>query len=147
MKVAIVGSRGFDIPGMVAAIVQSLVHRAEERGETLTVFSGGARGVDEQAREACVELGFHVCNSNIHDEPVDPVHHLVEYLAMWRDPSGKLDRGAGFRRNRRIVAEADMVIALFADGPRTPGTSNTVRLAVDKGVPVHIWHEGRWERG
>jgi len=143
MKVAVVGSRGFDVPGMVPAIIQSLVHRARDANQLLTIFSGGAKGVDALVREACVELEFHVCQGIPYDEPRGG-NHFVEYLAIWRDLTGKLDRGAGFKRNRRIVAEADMVIALFADGPRSPGTSNTVQLAVDKGVPVHIWHEGVW---
>jgi len=145
MKVAVVGSRGFDLSAMVPAIIQSLVNRAHDAHQPLTILSGGARGVDTLVAEACAGLEFHICGANVHDEPIDG-NHFVEYIAIWRT-LGKLDKGAGFKRNRRIVAEADMVIALFADGPRSPGTSNTVQLAVDKGVPVHIWHEGVWSRG
>ncbi len=144
-KVAIVGSRDFSLHGREQDFMGAIITNLMEFDE-VTVFSGGAAGVDTLARNVAVEHGFHICNANIHDEPIDG-NHFVEYLAMWRDRDGKLDRGAGFKRNRRIVAEADFVIALFADGPRSPGTSNTVELAVEKGVPVHIWHEGAWTRG
>ena len=145
MKVAVVGSRDFAEPLMVGAIIDNLADSAHAQHQGLTVFSGGARGVDTLVREACVELDFHVCAGVPFDEPIDG-DHFVEYLAIWR-AFGKLDRGAGYKRNRRIVSEVDMVVALFAPGPRSPGTSHTVQLAVEKGVPVHIFHEGVWTRG
>jgi len=137
-RVAIVGSRGFTDDVLVTAAVTHLA----ASNPWLTILSGGAGGVDTMVREACVGLGFHACEGNAMEEPQGG-HHFVEYLAIWR-VGGTLDRGAGFRRNRRIVAEADLVIALFAPGPRSKGTSNMVELAQRGGLPLHVYHEGEW---
>jgi hypothetical protein len=64
----------------------------------------------------------------------------VRYLANWK----KEGKAAGHNRNGKMIADADMLIALFAPGPRTPGTSDAVRQAKAKGIPVHIYHEGTW---
>lgn len=151
MKVAIVGSRGFaftQAPDRTDEFVRAIV-RSLMMENPLVVLSGGAAGVDTFVREACESLGFHICKLDAFEEAEDGghrEHHFVEYLALWRDADGKLDRGAGFKRNRRVVAEADMVIALFADGPSTPGTKNVVKTAREQGKPVHVYHEGEWTK-
>lgn len=101
---------------------------ATEHGEALTIVSGGAKGADTLAMDAAEMLGI-------------PKKRRKEIPV----PSGNApfrDRALG--RNTKIVENADMVIALFGPGRRSPGTSDTVRKALTKGIPVHVWHEGRW---
>lgn len=147
-RVAIVGSREFEFspaPETTDIFIRRIVESLVERGP-LTIYSGGARGVDRWVAEACDGLGFHRCPGDafVEAEYAGPPYHFVEYLAQWRDAEGRLDKGAGFRRNRRVVAEADLIIALFADGPSTPGTRNVVKVAKAQGKPVHYYHEGDW---
>lgn len=142
--VAIVGSREFEDRPLVERIVIRLMARHPH----LTVVSGGARGADSLAREVCRDLGFHLCGKDASD-PGDLKHlpepyHFAEIPAKWRRPDGSVDRGAGFRRNGTIVRHVETVIALFADGPRTGGTTNTVKQARSAGLPVFEYHEGRW---
>jgi hypothetical protein len=54
-------------------------------------------------------------------------------------------RGAGHQRNQRMIDESDALVAIFAAGPRTPGTSDAVKCAEKKGIPVYIYHEGVWD--
>lgn len=44
-----------------------------------------------------------------------------------------------------MIADADKLIAVFADGPKTPGTSNAVMWANRKGIPVFVYHDGNWD--
>ena len=43
-----------------------------------------------------------------------------------------------------MVRSADRLIAIFADGPVTPGTMDAVLQARRKGIPVFIYHDGKW---
>ena len=138
--VAIVGSRDFADPALVDRIVRSLA--ASEEGAS--VISGGARGADSLVREACRRYGFHFC----HEDESDPhglkhlpmALHFFEFKAEW-DKHGK---AAGFKRNAELVRHATRVVALYAPGPRSRGTTHTVDLARKAGLPVHVYHEGRW---
>ena len=120
MNVAIVGSRGFT--------EQLLVYRAIEhlrnKHGAITIVSGGAKGADTYAEQFAKTLGL----------------ATIIHLPDW----AKFGKSAGFRRNDLIVRDADMVLAFFADGPRSPGTSNTVAQAKIAGKEVHVFHEGRW---
>lgn len=53
---------------------------------------------------------------------------------------------AAHERNTRVVRDADRLIALFAPGPRSPGTSDAVKQAQRMGIPVDVYHEGRWTK-
>lgn len=59
------------------------------------------------------------------------------YPADW----GRLGRGAGPERNRRMIADgADLVLAFPL--PRGSGTQHTMRLAEAAGIPVELgWRE------
>lgn len=122
MRVAIVGSRTFTDERMVRQIVA----RLQERHEELTIVSGGARGVDTFAAQAAMDRGVRV----------------QVFPAEW-DRYGKR---AGYLRNVTIVENADMVIALFAPGPRSKGTSHTVNIAREQHKTVCEYHEGRWTK-
>lgn len=101
---------------------------ATEHGDKLAIVSGGAKGADTLAMDAAKMQGLP--KSRLKEIPV---------------PAGSTpfrDRALG--RNTKVVAKAQMVIAIFGPGPRTKGTSDTVRKALEKGIPVHVWHEGRW---
>lgn len=89
------------------------------------IVSGGADGADHLAELAATALGV---------------------KAKIFKPEGGSEPFAvrAKARNQRIVDHADMVIAIYAPGPRSPGTSDTVQRARTKGIPIHIWHEGRW---
>jgi hypothetical protein len=118
--VAIVGSRGFTD----TMLVQRCVRRLLALHDNLRIVSGGARGADRQAELAAAEL----------DVPI------VIHPAEW----DRFGRSAGFRRNETIVNDADMLVAFFADGPRSRGTTHSLSLALTKGIPVHVYHGGTW---
>lgn len=111
-RVAIVGSREYPALGRVEAAVRDLP-------DGTIVVSGGARGVDDAAERCARARGLTV----------------VLHRAEWQR-DGRLDRGAGYARNHRIVADADRVLA-FWDG-RSRGTTHTVSLAVAAGKPVTV---------
>lgn len=96
----------------------------------LTIVSGGAQGADTLAIDAGKLLGL--------DEK-----HLKVYPVQ-KGASPFWERAQ--RRNSQIVEKADMLIAVFARGPRSSGTSDTVEKALEKGIPVHVWHNGSWHR-
>lgn len=82
------------------------------------IVSGGAKGADTMAER-------YAMNNNI-----DMIIHVAEW-----DTHGK---AAGPIRNRLIVNDADAMIAFLAPGSR--GTANSIKLAQEKGIPVHIIH-------
>lgn len=121
MYVAVVGSRGF----ADAAVIRSAIRRWMVLApEGVAIVSGGARGADSLGEAIARELSL------------PTIVHLPEW--------DRFGRSAGFRRNEHIVRDADVVLAFYAPGPRSAGTSHTVRLALDAGKPVHVYHEGRW---
>lgn len=104
MKVAVVGSRGFEPMIKVSAYIYRLAKREPET----EIVSGGAPGVDSQAKHSAInnKLGY------------------TEFPADWRG----LGKRAGFSRNERIVEYADRVVA-FWDG-ESRGTKHTIDLAL-----------------
>jgi len=120
MNVAISGSRTFRDRGFVERIIDRLM----ERGDFI-LYGDAPEGVDLFVDDYCV-------NAGIDDARI--------YKAHWKT----FGKGAGHERNARMIEDADMLIAVFAQGPRTPGTSNACRLALARGLPVHIFHEGVW---
>jgi hypothetical protein len=110
-------------------LMLSIVTRlAGQHGDDLHLVSGAAKGADTLAMGAAEVLGI-------------PKKRLKE-IPVPNGPAPFRDRALG--RNTKIVAKADMVIAVFGPGPRSPGTSDTIRKALEKGIPVHVWHEGQW---
>lgn len=121
MNIAIVGSREFDN----AHIIESAIRRWMVLSpEGVTIVSGGARGADTLGEQIAKRLNL------------PTIIHLPE----WE----RYGKSAGFKRNALIVRDADVVLAFFAPGPRTPGTSNTVAAAKIAGKTVHVYHEGVW---
>ena len=138
MRVAISGSRGPDpergrpTGWTDAHLVTRILRRLADRDDVERVNVGDApSGVDALVLE-CFEG----------DELLEhrPSSWLRVYEARWREEGKR----AGHNRNAWMIYESDELIALFAPGPRTPGTSNAVECARRKGIPVHIYHEGQW---
>ena len=126
-KVAISGSRSFEDHKLVEGVVARLL----ARGDTVLV-GDSAFGVDRFVREYLDDFEI-------------PRDRWVKFEALWR-VEGRFDRGAGFARNARMVAEADELVAIFAPGPRSPGTAHALSCAVGRGIPTHVYENGEWVR-
>lgn len=140
LTVGIVGSRTFSDRDLVHQSVERLI----DRYDWVWVCSGASPGggADILAREVCRELGAHMCP----EPPAGGVlgcymsggFHFYEHVPKARNRSAYLER------NSLIAHDANMLIAFYADGPRSPGTTDTVTKALRKPIPVHIYHEGHW---
>lgn len=114
-KVAVVGSRSFKDKARLYDVLTKNFERIK------LIVSGGAEGADSLAVEWAKDFG---------------IPYLV-FPALWRDPfTGVFNKGAGFKRNRNIVEQADVVIA-FWDGV-SGGTKNTIEISQQVGKPVKI---------
>jgi hypothetical protein len=116
-SVAISGSRTFTDEGLVVRVIDRLIERR------VRVLIGDARsGVDLFAGMYLAHMADEV------------------YEAEWQ----RYGKRAWLLRNVLMVYHADELIAILADGPATPGTSNAMLLAQRKGIAMHVYHEGRW---
>lgn len=97
MKVAVVGSRGFDDYGRLKAVLDGF--------NVTTIVSGGAKGADL--------LGERYADEN-------NLEKLI-FLPDW----GTHGRAAGFVRNQDIIDNADMVVACW-DG-KSRGTRDSMK--------------------
>jgi YspA, cpYpsA-related SLOG family len=112
MRLAIVGSRGFQPLALVTKFVSTLK-------PTTTVVSGGARGVDTAAAEAAASRGLEV--------------EIFE--ADWK----QYGRKAGPLRNTAMVATVDGLVA-FWDG-RSAGTLNAIMAACDRRIWLRVYYQ------
>lgn len=103
IRLAIVGGRDFQDYDYMKRCLSAL----QEDYTVLEVVSGGARGADSLGERWADEQGI----------------RKKIFPADWN----RYGKSAGFRRNRDIVANADLVAA-FWDG-RSRGTANTIELA------------------
>jgi hypothetical protein len=157
--VGIVGSRGPDESRgrptgwtdyqLVLRLMGRIQTVRRSRGRIATIVSGGApSGVDFHARLAARNLGMCFGEHLIADPTtVDcPNDHFHEIKALWRGRDGKapLNRHAGMERNDKLVRHCGLVLALFAPGEWTPGTSDVIRRCREYDIPVLIYHEGVW---
>lgn len=83
----------------------------KNKAKISVIVSGGASGPDSFAEEWAKEAGI----------------PFVGFYAKWHAEDGSLDRGAGFRRNHKIIANADVVVA-FWDG-KSSGTAHSIEMA------------------
>lgn len=77
MKIAIIGSRGLDVPSLKEYLPSNITE----------IISGGARGVDTSAKKYALENGV----------------KLAEFLPEY----DKFGRGAPLKRNITIIENAD----------------------------------------
>ena len=109
MKVAIVGSRQYDILDEVKKFVRTLP-------KGTIVVSGGARGVDKIAELEAEKCGL----------------ETKVFPAYW-DEYGK---SAGYKRNVQIVNYADIIVAFWSVGSK--GTKHTIDIAREKGKLLFV---------
>lgn len=103
VRIAIVGGRDFSDYGLM----KERLAEVAQQYTIICVVSGGARGADTLGERWAKENGI----------------STMIFPADW-DRFGK---SAGFRRNKDIVANADLVVA-FWDG-KSKGTKSTIDLA------------------
>jgi hypothetical protein len=113
-KIAVIGSRSLTDKQLVYDFLDRNYDKIK------MIVSGGATGADSMAQEWAKERGFPV---------------LVFY-PRWKERDGTHNKGAGFKRNRHIVEEADVVVA-FWDGA-SKGTQNSLDTAKQLNKPVKI---------
>lgn len=113
MKVAIVGSRSFDDYFTLKSFVTSHI----KVDHMQAIVSGGAKGADKFAEKFAYEF---------------QIPELRIFVPQWL----KYGKRAGYLRNKKIVSNADVVIA-FWDG-ESKGTKSTINLAIKMNKIVHV---------
>lgn len=145
IRVAIVGSRTWPTLGRVREYLLTL-------GETDTVVSGGARGVDLAAETFAMAKGHEV----ISFRPIkndDGTYRVERWYYRAYDPSRAHDfalertiahpgpfrtfREAALYRNARIANEADRIVAFQHEGSR--GTQSTINHARTLAKPLEVF--------
>lgn len=129
------GSRDFTDRKLVVEVLRGLLR---QHGPRMRVRVGDARrGLDvivaAEARRLGIVPWIEVCHW--------PPRGASKY-EKWQ---------AAHERNERVVigspiypGRAKALWAFFAPGPRSPGTSDAVRIALGEGVPTKVYHSGRW---
>jgi hypothetical protein len=117
---AFVGSRTFNEP----AIIRRSIEKLRSTHPNLVIVTGDARGADRMSYDIARVL----------DVPREMKH---------------ADKSLGvpglFFRNGEIVKAADAgLMAFFAPGKLSHGTTDTVQRAFRKGLRVHAYQDGRW---
>lgn len=115
MRLAIVGSRGFTNYNLMLDIIR-YHFMGTTRIPSLTIISGGARGADTLADEACNYFGL----------------DIQIFYPNWEEEG----KSAGLNRNTQIVNACDMVLA-FWDG-KSRGTADTIEKAKRAKKPTFI---------
>lgn len=160
LKVAVIGHRpdklvggyGKDMTHFVDCVEQELATiQAKFPEHQLIELCGGAQGGDWIGEEAARNMGLPVHVFQAFDGvdrkwPWQARKHFAELLAraekvtlVTEDKCTEYDEAvvALFRRNRVMIAESDIVIALWDENPKG-GTYNAIRSARDLGKPVVI---------
>lgn len=112
-KVVVAGSRTFND----YEFLKEKLNKALSKKENVTIISGGARGADYLGEKYAKEYNL----------------DLIICPADW-DKHGK---GAGYIRNKEMVAMADGVV-VFWDGI-SKGTKHTMELSNSRGIPLKVY--------
>ena len=51
---------------------------------------------------------------------------------------------AAHERNGRVVQDAALLIAFYAPGAKSPGTTDAIKQARERGIPVYVYQRGKW---
>ena len=119
------GSRDFSDMSLVVDVLLKL-HERDDDDPTVRV--GDARGLDEMVRSSCLIAKI----------------PCVVLEADWK----RHGKGAGHLRNGQVLDGADMLIAFFGPNGATPGTTDCLNQAKDRGIPAFVYHAhlGKWSR-
>ena len=52
---------------------------------------------------------------------------------------------AAHERNGRVIQDAAFLIAFYSPDERTSGTTDCIKQARERGIPVYIYQAGKWE--
>ena len=133
---AFTGSRDFTDRALVERVIRRLVKRHHGPGMVIRV-GDAKRGLDPMVAHESTRWGIWPDVQKCHWPP---------------NPSTKQERWmAAHERNGRVVLGENRddpavgLVAFFAPGERSPGTSDCIDQARAVGVPVYIYQEGRWE--
>lgn len=126
--VAFSGSRKFTD----RELVNHVFDRLYLRWPKMLVRVGDAKaGLDVMAAEEATRRGI-------------PLDVQECYWPPW--PSTKQERWeAAHERNGRVIQDADLLVAFYADGAKSSGTTDAITQAKKRGIVVYTYHEGRWE--
>lgn len=136
MNIAVVGSRKFKN----YEYMKEILDRVLAKYGPFTLVSGMADGADSLA------IAWYARTGSL----PQPIYHPAKWGDVDRpgavikmDKHGEpYDAAAGFYRNQFIVDDADVVIAFMDKDNPTSGTSDTIKKAKKKGIPVYIfWKE------
>ena len=111
MKVAVVGSRNLHVADLGKYLPEGVTE----------IVSGGARGIDSDARAYAIARGI----------------KLTEFLPEYE----KYGRGAPLRRNITIIKHADLVLAFWDGSSR--GTKHVIDNCKKLGIPVKVFIQHR----
>lgn len=118
MRLAVVGSRTFTDYDMMDIVLSEMM---DKHGKALVIVTGGAKGADKMAEFFAYRNGLQV----------------QVYKPDWE----KYGKSAGFRRNRLIVGDADMLLAFYGPDGETKGTASSIGIAREKGIPFFVFHQ------
>ena len=119
MRVAIVGSRNIDDSYHVFSHITRFIK--EHTFGSVTIVSGGAKGIDSLAKEYAKQNGLDFIE-------FQPYHVLDKYVAF--------EKKYFFIRNRQIIDNCDKVLA-FWDGESSE-TEHAIKYAQKHNKPVMI---------
>ena len=128
MKVAVIGSRSFQNYSMIKEKLDIL----NSIRKITCIVSGGADGADKLGERYADENGI---KKIIHEAKWDDVTHPDARVKV-NDYGKKYDANAGFRRNRDIVNDADVILAFQIN--RSPGTQNSIDYEKKIGKPIKV---------
>ena len=127
MKLGVVGGRDFNDKKKMWDILNAGVHKIE------IIVSGGARGADKLAAEWCQRiLGKEPIVFEADWDNLD----VTPCVIKTRKDGSRYNAAAGVIRNKKIVEEADKILA-FWDG-KSPGTKTTIELSKEMKVPCTV---------
>jgi hypothetical protein len=140
MVLGVVGSRDFpDLP-LVRGYILDLYELEGAEDHYLTIVSGGAKGVDQEAEKVGHELGLHVISYRPLQTARGPyiIHKWVdgEDTGMWGGRVFSKFASAAFHRNGIIVADCSRLVAFWNGYSR--GTQDTIKRAESAGRPLEV---------
>jgi len=109
-------------------VVRAAIARVKVRYPHAVIHTGDADGADQLIREEAATAGV----------------PCISHPAAWRRSDGSIDRAAGHKRNPDIVNPCAILFAFYGPGPKSAGTSGSVRIARRNGISVYEYHDGGW---